>query len=66
MDIIASDAQEHQIGSYGKEKNLRFIVYHIRHEIKFTPKFTIYSRNDTLFNHLNFPRRSKSDNSACV
>ena len=55
MDIIASDALKNtKWGHMVKTKTKGLLVYNITHEIKFTP--LICSRNNTLLNHLNFPR----------
>ena len=58
MDIIASDALKntnwgHMVKT--KTKGLLSITY-TRNKVYPSPSSLIYSRNDTLLNHLNFPR----------
>ena len=56
MDIIASDALKNtKWGQMVKTKTKGlFSITYTRN--KFPPSSLIYSRNDTLLNHLNFPR----------
>ena len=58
MDIIASDDLKntkcgHMVKT--KTKGLLSVTY-IRNKVYPPPSSLIYSRNDTLLNHLNFPR----------
>ena len=54
MDIIVSDALKNtKWGHMVKTKTKGYLSH--THDIKFPPSL-IYSRNDNLLNHLNFPR----------
>ena len=58
MDIIASDALKNIKWSHmvkTKTKGILSITY-TRNKVYPPPSSLIYSRNDTLLNHLNFPR----------